>query len=129
MLRLAQPHYVKQHSIVSSSITSLQGIYDVVTLQIHILCQDLQALHLKCFLCQSNKLMCSHFKANPIPGLKYVTLAEITLNINIFSVNIISSSGATETFHMIAPALVNTVSLCYIFTDHSCMLTYVQKKC
>ena len=50
------------------------------------MCQDLQALHLKCFLCQSNILMCSHFKANPIPGLKYVTLADITVHITIFSV-------------------------------------------
>ena len=86
MLQLAQPHYVIQHSIVSSSSTSLQGIYDVVTLQMHIMCQDLQALHLKCFLCQSNNLMCSHFKANPRPGLKYVTVADITLHMNMFSV-------------------------------------------
>ena len=86
MLQLAQPHYVIQHSIVSSSSTSLQGIYDVVTLQMHIMCQDLQALHLKCFLCQSNNLMCSHFKANPRPGLKYITVADITLHINMFSV-------------------------------------------
>ncbi len=120
-----------QHSIVSTSITSLQGIYDVGTLQIYIMCQDLQALHLKCFLCQSNKLMHSHFKANPIPGLKYVTLADITVHINISRCTIIrSSSGATETFHMIAPSkFVSTVSLCYTCTDHSCMLTYVQQKC
>ena len=43
---------VMQHSILSASVTSMQGIHEVVTLQVHIMYQDSQALHLKCFLCQ-----------------------------------------------------------------------------
>ena len=43
MLRLTQPHSVMQNSILSAPITSLQGIYDLVTLHVHIMCQDTHA--------------------------------------------------------------------------------------
>ena len=78
MLRLTQPHSVMQNSILFAPITSLQGIYDVVTLHVHIMCQDTQALHLKCFLCQTNKLMCCHFKPNPVPATNNITHADNT---------------------------------------------------
>ena len=58
---------VMQHSILPASITSIQGIHNVVALQVHIMCQDSQGLHLKCFLWQTNKAMCCHFKPNPVP--------------------------------------------------------------
>ena len=64
--------------IPSAPITSLQGIYDVVTLHVHIMCQDTQALHLKCFLCQTNKLMCCHIKPNSVPATNNITHADIT---------------------------------------------------
>ena len=74
-----QPHSVMQNVILSASITSLQGIYDVTTLQVHIMCQHTQVLHLKCFLCQTNKLLCCHFKPNPVPATNNITHADITL--------------------------------------------------
>ena len=78
MLRLTQPHSVMQNSILSASITSLQGIYDVVTLHVHIMCLDTQALQLKCFLWQSNKLICCRFKPTPVPATTTITHADIT---------------------------------------------------
>ena len=78
MLQLIQPHSVMQNFILSASITSLQGIYDVTTLQIHIMCQDTQVPRLKCFLCQTTKLLYCHFKPNPVPATNY-THADITL--------------------------------------------------
>ena len=74
-----QPHSVMQNFILSASITSLQGIYDVTTLQVHIMCQHTQVPHLKCFLCQTNKLLCCHFKPNPVPATNNITHADITL--------------------------------------------------
>ena len=79
MLQLMQPHSVMQNFILSASITSLQGIYDVTTLQVHIMCQHTQVPHLKCFLCQTNKLLCCHFKPNPVPATNNITHADITL--------------------------------------------------
>ena len=37
----------------------------------------MQALHLKCLLCQTNKLMCCHFKPNPVPATNNITHADI----------------------------------------------------
>ena len=74
-----QPHSVMQNFILSASITSLQGIYDVTTLQVHIMCQHTQVPHLKCILCQTNKLLCCHFKPNPVPATNNITHADITL--------------------------------------------------
>ena len=88
--------------IPSAPITSLQGIYDVVTLHVHIMCQDTQALHLKCFLCQTNKLMCCHFKPNPVPA----TSMQISHQSHIYicSLCIIrTSTETTDTFHMLFP--------------------------
>ena len=68
-----------QNFILSASITSLQGIYDVTTLQIHIMCQDTQVPCLKCFLCQTTKLLYCHFKPNPVPATNNITHADITL--------------------------------------------------
>ena len=79
MLQLIQPHSVMQNFILSASITSLQGIYDVTTLQIHIMCQDTQVPCLKCFLCQTTKLLYCHFKPNPVPATNNITHADITL--------------------------------------------------
>ena len=79
MLQLIQPHSVMQNIILSASITSLPGIYDVTTLQIHIMCQDTQVPRLKCFLCQTTKLLYCHFKPNPVPATNNITHADITL--------------------------------------------------
>ena len=68
-----------QNFILSASITSLQGIYDVTNLQVHIMCQNTQVPHLKCFLCKTNKLLCCHFKPNPVPATNNITHADITL--------------------------------------------------
>ena len=92
MLQLMQPHSVMQNFILSASITSLQGIYDVTTLQVHIMCQHTQVPHLKCFLCQTNKLLCCHFKPNPVPATNNITHADITLisHLHLLSVRVLS---------------------------------------
>ena len=74
-----QPHSVMQKFILFASITSLQGIYDVTTLQVYIMCQHTHVPHLKCFLCQTNKLLCCHFKPNPVPATNNIIHADITL--------------------------------------------------
>ena len=117
LLRPTRPHcllWCNTHIFNTFCFNCFQGRYDVVALQAHIMCQHSQALHMKCFLGQTKKSMCSHFKPNPMPGLNNITQADITFHIYLLCVLL---SGPQVQPIPFTPSLhpnLSTLSLCAI---------------
>ena len=78
--------------------------------------------HLKCFLCQTNKLLCCHFKPNPVPVTNNITHADITLisHLHLLSVYYqnLNRDNRYVPFTCSFHTILSTVFLCtiYIYT-------------